>query len=247
MVARHHRALAYPYDRPGFSYLYDDGEVRRLESPEADFSAGRTAVLAFGSNAAPEQLKRKFGEIPGSVIPVVQAELADFDVVYSAHLTSYGTIPATLAPSPGVRLQTWVTWLDDAQLTRMHESETGTSWGAAVNYAYGYLQDIDLRFDGAPGVLQSVGAYLSNHGALALASEPLAFDVIPATARNYESRSMSDILAAVYKSLAPSDSFDDFITRAVEDPDSRARWTDALRRTAFPLNISNFSRENTKT
>jgi len=241
MVARHHRALAYPYDRPDFSYLFNDGKVRPLESRTVDVATGRTAVLAFGSNAAPEQLVRKFGEIPGSVIPVVQAELADFDVVYSAHLTSYGTIPATLAPSPGTRLQTWVTWLDDDQLARMHESETGTSWGAAVNYAFGYLQDISLSLDVGAGVLKRVGAYLSNHGALALAPEPIAFDVIPATVRSFESRSMPDILATANKSLAPSDSLDDFITKAVEDPDLRARWTDSLREAAHPLNIPNFS------
>ena len=240
-MARHRRAYDYPYDRPDFSYLYDNGEVRRLESWSADVTTGRTAVLAFGSNAAPEQLQRKFAEIPGTVIPVVQAELADFDVIYSAHLTSYGTIPATLAPSPGTRLHTWVTWLDNDQLTRMHESETGSSWGAAVNYAYGHLHDIELKLDIGAGVLRRVGVYLSNHGALALTNEPVAFDVIPATARKFDTRSMPDVLAAANQSLAPSDNLDDFIARAVEDTDIRARWTVTLRDAAHPLNIPNFT------
>jgi len=115
-VDRFHRAAAYPYARPDHSYVYDDGATVALDEFPGEVTAGRTPVLAFGSNAAPEQLRRKFGATPDTVIPVIRADLADFDVVYSAHLTAYGAVPATLAPSPGARLQTWVTWLDDAQL-----------------------------------------------------------------------------------------------------------------------------------
>ena len=53
-----------------------------------------TPVLAIGSNAAPQQLARKFPaeRFPGGVlIPVVRAVLQGFDVVYAPLLASYGS------------------------------------------------------------------------------------------------------------------------------------------------------------
>src|SRR3546814_316066 len=119
-------AKGYPYAAPAGSYLYRDGASKPLEgSLDPDLMAGRVPVIAHGSNRAPEQLHRKFGHLAGaaSAIPVTRTWLGDHDVVYSAHVTRYGSLSATLHRAPGTRVQVYVTWLTEAQLPRMHETE----------------------------------------------------------------------------------------------------------------------------
>lgn len=154
-------AKGYPYAAPAGSYLYRDGASRALSGAlDPDLTAGRVPVIAHGSNRAPEQLHRKFGHLEGaaSEIPVTRAWLADHDVVYSAHMTRYGSISATLHEAPGTRVQVYVTWLTEAQLPRMHETEIG-----AGNYGYGRMSGLDLAVEGGPR-LTAAFAYLSVHG-----------------------------------------------------------------------------------
>ncbi|WP_339861722.1 hypothetical protein [Thalassospira alkalitolerans] len=55
------RAFLYPYDAPDHDFLFGDGIVSPLPRDSiADRIAGRTPVLAIGSNRAPVQLARKF-------------------------------------------------------------------------------------------------------------------------------------------------------------------------------------------
>ena len=75
-------AKSYPFPAPEGSYLFSGGEAGPIAP--ADF-AGRVPVLAHGSNRSPEQLRRKFGT--AAEIPVTYGWLADYDVVYSAHIT----------------------------------------------------------------------------------------------------------------------------------------------------------------
>ena len=63
-------AMDYPFSRPDHSYLFADGAVLALESPGVEYlddalarkgaatMADRTAVLAYGANAAPARLQR---------------------------------------------------------------------------------------------------------------------------------------------------------------------------------------------
>ncbi len=238
----HRRAKTYPYETPGYSYIYEDTRIVPLADwpgPLDDLFANRTAVLAFGSNASPDQLTRKFGEFLGAVIPVTKARLADYDVVYSAHITSYGAIPATLAPSPGTVLKTWVNWLLPRQLAHMHRTEMGSSGGAAVNYAYGLLKDIRLELKDREDLAEA-GAYLTNHGALGLAASPLALDQISARDRRFEARTKLQILESARQLLAREMELDDFIAVAVADDDRRRNWTETLRRKAHVLDFPNF-------
>ena len=50
-------------------------------------------MLGIGSNAAPEQLKRKFPKSMFSsvVIPVVRCVLVDYDVIYAPLIAGYGS------------------------------------------------------------------------------------------------------------------------------------------------------------
>ncbi len=96
------RALEYPYATPDRSYLYRDGDAHELPEDGPDLT-GRTPLLSYGANAAPEVLARKLAPV------AVAARAGDFDVVYSAHVSPYGAVPATLraartvAPRPRPR------------------------------------------------------------------------------------------------------------------------------------------------
>lgn len=96
-----------------------------LAALQATSSAGLTPVLAIGSNAGPEQLARKFGgpAFQATAIPSTRALLRGFDVVYAPLLSSYGSVTATLHPSPATAVELYVTWLDGPALERMHETE----------------------------------------------------------------------------------------------------------------------------
>jgi hypothetical protein len=236
-----HRARNYPYDRPEYSFFFDKGEITELREGGDECFRDRHPVLAFGSNAAPEQLQRKYSEAQAvdASFAVTRATLQDFDVVYSAHLTSYGAVPATLAPSPGTSLETWVTWLDDDQLVHMHSTEMGAGGGADVNYAYGHLQDVVIEIDFF-GDCSSVGVYLSNYGALALSEAPLAFERIAAANRVFEARDKLSVLENVRQLLAPDHSLDGFIHEVVHNPESRSRWGGVLKPMAHTLDFPGF-------
>src|SRR5918992_1771889 len=115
-------AKAYPFPAPSVSYLFRDGQAHTID--EARFE-GRVPVIAHGSNRSPEQLRRKFDRFSGAAgeIPVTLSWLDEYDIVYSAHITTYGSIASTLQHVPGCRARVAITWLNDAQLTRMHETE----------------------------------------------------------------------------------------------------------------------------
>jgi hypothetical protein len=106
-----------------------------------------TPILAIGSNAGVSQLARKFphqseSDDPplfpdGVVVPVVRSVITGFDVGYAPLVTSYGSAPATLHPSPGTRCELFVTHLTPRQAQRMHATE-----GA---YHLQRLSNVELR------------------------------------------------------------------------------------------------------
>jgi hypothetical protein len=85
----------------------------------------RVAVLAFGSNASPPQLARKFSGVPGSAIPVVKGWAYGLQLAFSAHINPVGYIPAAVRASGdlGTRIPVWLTFLDDEQLGIMDPTE----------------------------------------------------------------------------------------------------------------------------
>ncbi|MCH9051737.1 MAG: hypothetical protein IIA72_11740 [Proteobacteria bacterium] len=223
------RALAYPFAIPEHSYLYIDGDVRPLDGPldgAAPELEGRVAVLAVGSNAAPRHLEAKFGPLDGTqVIPVERARLFDFDSVYSAHVASYGSIPATLTPSPGTELALGVTWLTADQLSRMHETEGG-------NYRFGQLSGIRLVIGGAR-TLDRISAYVSVHGCLAVGGAPAAVAGIAARNRKFAAMSQLEVLGLARDRFAPGTPLDDFILAAIGDAGVRRRLTAELKKDAL--------------
>jgi len=225
------RALGYPYPAPSGDYLYRDGGVEAFD--DGMTLSGRVPVLAIGSNRAPEQLRRKFGD--NALVPVTSARLRDHDVVYSAHMASYGSIPATLAPSPGTRVGVSLTWLTPHQLERMHETEA-----IGVNYDYGVARDLEIDIGpGRPNV--PVGCYLGRRGALAMNGAPTALWEVEAAGRVFSSAPQSETLARVHEEYGRGESFENWLNALIVDRDARARLTERLAEKAIPIDLPAFT------
>lgn len=232
------RALDYPYPVPPHSYLYDisaPGHWRSLSLDPKHFER-RTPVLAAGSNRAPERLAQKFQRsFPNATIPVTRAHLTGFDSVYCAHVTSYGSVPATLHPSPGTTVTLHITWLADDELACMHETEQ-----PGINYHFVHMKGLDLTVDGGPR-LDAAYAYLSAHGAMLENGAPVALAAIAAANRRFSARDQSEMLARVAARVAPGVAVLDFIRDVVGIEDDRgalrARHETLLRRSVerFPF------------
>lgn len=227
------RARGYPYAYPEGSYLWRDGSIGAFDPAERE---GRTPVLAFGSNRAPERLQQKFGHLTQQTIPVERAWLRDFDVVYAAHITTYGAVPAMLQHRPDVTAEIAVTWLDSAQLEIMHDSEM-----RVANYVYARLDDVELRLDSGDGATEAL-CYVGARGHLpteTLDPHPLA--AVRASGRSGTGFDTGRVLEHIRTRLALQDDPDSFILRLINDPTYRAKVTDAISANAvafsYPLTV----------
>ena len=122
------RALAYPYQPPDFGFVFGAGseaplplKLRRLShfpagpetAPLADLEieaegggirryGARVPLIAAGSNASFLRLRSKFSEAGlESEFPVLLARAHGLVAAYSAHVSSYGPVPGTLAGEAG--------------------------------------------------------------------------------------------------------------------------------------------------
>jgi len=222
-----HRARNYPYAAPAHSYLYTEDGIRAFDPAARD---GRTPVLAIGSNRAPERLKQKFGHAAHHVIPVQRARLHHFDVVYSAHITSYGAAPAMLQASPNTAVEIWVTWLDDEQLAIMHQTERG-----AANYHYAELPGVKLQMEDGR-VERSAYAYVSTRGHYLHRGRALALADVPATGRRFAEARTGDALEHIRARVGASDlDADAFVVKLVDDANYRRGVTERIAEDAVPL------------
>jgi len=182
------RALAYPYATPERSYLYLDGQARELPSAGPDLS-GRTPLLAYGANASPDALARKLAPLPGVELPVLQAELEGFDVVYSAHVSPYGAVPATLLESPGTTAPVFVLHPTPEQRALLTATEP--------NYD---LVDLD-----------GTEVYLSKHGPLSIDGSPVALAAVRSVGRTLPELDELAILDHVRAHLEPQMPLEQFV------------------------------------
>jgi hypothetical protein len=186
------RALDYPYAAPERSYLYRNGEAHKL--PDAPDLAGRTPLLSYGANAAPEALARKLASLSGLELPVIRAELESFDVVYSAHVSPYGAVPATLLESPGTTAPVFVLHPTTEQRALLTASEP--------NY--------DLV------EVEGIAAYRSKHGPLQLEGSPVALAAIRASGRTLPELDQPAILERVRLHVEPGTDLETFVRKCVE-------------------------------
>ncbi len=131
-------------------------------------AATRVPVLAYGSNASPAQLKRKFSapRFPRgwAAIPTLKGKLQDFEVVYAAHFAPYGSIPATIQYAPGAEQEVFVSLLDPAELEQMHSTEGIDPKATRSTYSYGKLSNIRLELENGAKLAEAY-TYVDNYGA----------------------------------------------------------------------------------
>lgn len=222
LAARIRLAEAYPYERPRHSYLFVDGEARPLGEPP---SSARVPVIAAGSNAAPARLAAKFAGW-SAAIPVTRATLHDHAVVYAAHFSSYGAVPATLHPAPGARSEVFVTWLTADELAHMHTTE-----GVGVRYDYVELSGLRLEVEGH-GSLAQAGAYLARNGALTVDRRPVRLGAVPGQRCGFAACAHVAILQVAHRRLARRHSYQTFMSQVIACADYRRRASTTLARTA---------------
>lgn len=181
------RALTYPYATPERSYLYHEGRAEEL--PEDFDRGGRTSLLSYGANAAPEALALKLASLPGVPMPVVRSQLRDFDVVYSAHVSPYGAVPATLLESPRTVTPVFVLHPTAEQ----HAVLTATE----LNYDLVTIGDVE--------------AYRSKHGCLELDGSPVALTAVRSRGRTLPELDQPQVLERVRARLAPQLSLEEFV------------------------------------
>lgn len=186
------RALAYPYAAPDRSFLYRDGKAVELPTGGPDLD-GRTPLLSYGANAAPEALARKLASLPGVELPVLRAELPGFDVVYSAHVSPYGAVPATLIESPGTTAPVLVLHPIPEQHALLTASEP--------NYD---LVEVD-----------GIAAYRSKHGCLHLDGSPVALAAVRSAGRTLPALDEPAILEHVRAHLEPQLSLEQFVRASI--------------------------------
>lgn len=187
MAAILRRALEYPYATPERSYLYRDGRAEELPD-DLDLDS-RTPLLAYGANAAPEALAYKLAALPGEEMPVLRAELEGFDVVYSAHISPYGAVPATLRESPGTTAPVVVVYPTEEQQALLTASE--------LNY------DL-IEVDG-------IAAFRSKHGCLLLDGEPMALAAVRSVGRSLPELDEPAVLERVRARLEPELPLEEFV------------------------------------
>ncbi len=165
--------------------------------------------MAYGANASPAVLAAKLGAgAPASAVP---ATLCGFDVAYSAHVSPYGAIPATLVPSAGTAVAVYLLRLPATALAALDATEP--------NYARENL--------GA-----GLQAYRSRHGALRLDGSEQAVAAVPARGRALPALTEALVLERARALLDPAADPDAFVLAGIGDPEVRAARTRALRATA---------------
>lgn len=202
------RALAYPYDPPAGSFV-QVGERTLPVPPEEIDVAGRRALLAYGANASPEALTRKLAHLPPEPIAVLRVALSGWDVVYSAHVTRYGAVPAAVVPSPGTVASVHLVFPGDEQLAAIVATE-------GANYELRQLTDFtaELEIGGeGPG---EIDAFIGVHGPLLVGGSPVALAAIPARGRAFPELTTPEMIERVRAAIHPELTLREFIVHHVE-------------------------------
>jgi hypothetical protein len=230
------RAIGYPYAIPERSYIYHNGICEELQTfPEGHDFSTLTPVLAVGSNQSPQQLGRKFPGSGWAPIPVVRVALQDFDTVYSAHITGYGSIAATLCHVPGTTVNLFVNWLDADHLRRMHDTELGNE-----NYEFGTLTDIELCAEIGPS-LNEISLYHGLRGIYARDGRPVPLAEVKASNRQYTALTQRQILEHIRNYLEPDAPLDDFVFKGATDKSIRQLRTERIAKGRLPFSHEGYT------
>lgn len=220
------RAAGYPYEAPLHSFVQTGArtaELPRLAEPDL---AGRTALLAYGSNASPGVLSRKLAALPDVPLPLIYAELVDFDVVYSAHIASYGAVPSTLQRSPNTYVPVHVAYPTEEQLAALVATEP--------NYELRELSGYELHSEVGSEEPAHLHAFISRHGCLSFEEAEVALAAVEANPRRFRALGEIEVLEHVRHLLAPELDLERFVESSL-DPGMAAARTTVLHGNAIPF------------
>lgn len=212
-----HLALDYPFDIVSDACIFRNGQVQKLEQipenciieeyinqylPKDKMRSfppplqPNPPLITYASNAAPSQLVRKLtSQGFESTIVIFRATLQNFDVVYSAHITDYGAIPATLQYSHGLETSVYVIFTTPETLARFHQTE-----GAGKAYNFVKLWDIRLKIENWPLYFEAY-TYLSNPGPIEIDGQPIGLEKITFRGRRKTFMSERDVQKLLYEKI----------------------------------------------
>ncbi len=235
-------AKSYPFFRPNYPFLFIDGKIEHLKETSIGLLNSRltalgslplsklTPVLAYGANASPERLIKKFRSMPESVvIPVIPAVLEGFDIVFCCHFSTYGAIPATLQASPGTKINIAVNYLNDQLLKRMTETEI-----KGGNYTLGLLQKVDLKVM-LVGHYRNILTYWSHRGCLSKDTEAIALKSVLASGRKFVEKDGKEILDIAQNLCHVDGPIEPFIKKIVLNLNYREDMNQILKNFAKPM------------
>jgi hypothetical protein len=219
-------AVRYPYEAPLHSFLQTGTHTVELSAEDELDLGGREAVLAYGANAAPEVLARKLAALPKLPLPLIYAELVDFDVVYSAHISPYGAVPSTLQRSPGTLAPVHVAYPTAEQLALLIDTEP--------NYELVELRDYGVHCEVDVGGPVRLRAFVSRHGCLAIDEAEVALAAVESEPRRFRAMGEVEVLEHVRHLVAPELDLERFVESSLDPGMAHAR-TAVLRGNAIPL------------
>jgi hypothetical protein len=202
------RALAYPYEPPAGSFVQIGDRTLPVPPEEVDVE-GRRALLAYGANASPEALIRKLAALPPEPIAVLRVSLTGWDVVYSAHVTRYGAVPAAVVPSPGTVASVHLVFPSDEQLAAIAATE-------GANYELEQLVDFTAEYEIGGEGPREIDAFVSVHGPLLLDGAPVALAAIPARDRAFPELTTPEMIERVRAALHPDLTLEQFVLHHVK-------------------------------
>lgn len=217
------RALAYPWDRPRESYLLSGGDVSVIVDTDRDDLLARALtgmatdgspvypLLTFGSNGAPAILARKLESLPEHEreVLVLAGRLNGYDVGFSAHFAIYGSLPATIIPSPGTGVRAALLLVTAAQF----EALTWTEFSYTVVSLPGESFAADLQIAGTDELF----AFVSRNGNLRVDGQDVAMAAIPATERFSPAIEQSEALSVAADAVLDGAGSEGLVRRVIED------------------------------
>jgi hypothetical protein len=192
---------------------------------------GRVPLLAIGSNGAPGVLRRKFAhfaEQPDRTVLALTGRLHEFDVGFAAQPALYGSMPATLFPSPGTAVAATVLWVTPAQFTQLVWSE--------LSYRLGRLET-RFEVDEGGAVFDQVLVFVSRFGAFCVDGEPAAQAAVPADDRTARALTQEQALdAAAALAIGPGADAEALVRAIFEDLAGFApRLVETVNREGLPF------------
>jgi hypothetical protein len=211
------RALRYPYDLPEKSYTFHKGVKRPLPDNIQDHIQNRIAVIGYGSNSASEALDRKyrdFSDLYEDSIPVLRGSMRDYAVVYAAQFSTYGAMPATIHPVLNSELTTYVTFLTESQLERMHDTED-----LGLYYSYEKIEST-IAFEEGFSIEESF-AYVALGGSIFIEGKPLVLEAVKQSVPNSIVLSQREAQLKIIEALNLEDDIEQFIVDNALNEDLR--------------------------